>query len=578
MLLSLLVLCSVIAASDYWEGSVKTAAGALPIGILFHEKDSTLNAPAFGLVDKPMTVTSVADHRLIELHFDDRVVTADLVQDGDSIAGVAKVGSESYALELHRAAEPAKTYRTENTSIATGDATLAATLYLPKSSSAVPAIVFVAGLVPRSDAVHFLADLFASRGVAVLTYDRRKARASFSTLADDAAAAVRYARSRREIDANRVGIRGQSQGAWIAPLTATRVPVAFMIATGGGGVQPYQSETYAIPARMRADGLSDAEIAEASRYMEKLFAVGRSGDGWNELSAMMDGFRSQGSRWFGKYGSTPPSLQYLRDVWQGDFSYDPNPALKQITVPLLALEGEKDVYSPPSDTLRALEKSLGTHDKTLQIIRNATHDFHLAGTPLPMMSDEYIATILSWTLAHVGLIELAQSIEDHRIVSKDPKLIIDVDPTLKFVGSLAFDIRDAAHADRIIFADADATGSVRRLWIAQFERMLPQHVGAYDSKRNNPIQIGPLTFDQAVGRYSFAASIASKPGGEAEKTKQFLLERSMHVDADLLVARFETLTDPKNRSELIVFYWEPLGMVGDRGRFAEKARSTFAIK
>src|SRR5207248_10691353 len=120
--------------------------------------------------------------------------------------------------------------------------------------------------------VHFLADQFANRGVAVLMYDRRAGRASFSTLADDAAAAVRFLRSRSEVDATRTGIRGQSQGAWIATLAAARVPVSFVIATGGGGVQPWQSEMYAIPARMRADGFSDNEVAEARRYMEKLFA------------------------------------------------------------------------------------------------------------------------------------------------------------------------------------------------------------------------------------------------------------------------------------------------------------------
>src|SRR6266487_4500585 len=125
-----------------------------------------------------------------------------------------------------------------------------------------------------------------------------------------------------------------------------------------------------------------------------------------------------------------------------------------------------------------------------------------------------------------------------------------------------------------VFADADAKGNIHRMWIAQFEQMLPGHRGSYDSKINNRVQIGPLAFDQQVGRYSFSRSIASKPGGEADKTKQFLLGRGLRLDDDLTVARFETHTDAQNRSELLIFYWEP---GGDLNTFAQKARSTFAI-
>ena len=574
LFLWLLVLCGVAAASDYWQGTVQTPSGAIPIGIDVDGKNATLYAPALGLVDKPISMIHLAEHRLFELHFDDRVITADLLENGNSLAGATQVGSQKYPVALHRGPRPEKNYRTEEVAIRSGDATLAGTLYLPKGGEALPGLAFVAGLGPRGDGIHFLADQFANRGIAALTYDRRAGRVSFSTQADDAAAAVRYLRSRKEIDPSRVGIRGQSQGAWIAPLAASRVPVAFVIATGGGGVQPWQSESYAIPARMRADGFSDAEIAEAGRYMEKLFAVGRSGEGWSELSAMMEDLRRRGSRWFGKYGSTPPSFDDLRQVWEGDFSYDPVPALRKLTVPVLALEGEKDVYSPPVETIRALEKSLTAAEKTLRIIPNATHDFHILGAPLPLVSDEYLATIANWTMAQVGD-NAERKIVDHRIVSNDPKLAIDVDPTLKFVGTFAADIRDAAHYQRIIFADSDVAGTIRRLWIAQFERLLPSHPGSYEAKMRNPVRIGSWTFDQQVGAYSFTRSIASKPGGEAEKTRQFLLERGLRVGDDLTVARFETRTDPQNRSELIIFYWvsgPPLES------FAEKAKTTFAIQ
>jgi len=182
--------------------------------------------------------------------------------------------------------------------------------------------------------------------------------------------------------------------------------------------------------------------------------------------------------------------------------------------------------------------------------------------------------VLTLLLLLISAVSPSRKIEGNRIISSDPRLVIDVTSGLKFIGRFEGDIRDAAHYERIVFADADANGNIHRLWIAQFESMLPGHRGSYDSKMNNRVQIGPLAFDQQVGRYSFSRSIASKPGGEAEKTKQFLVGRGLVLDDDLTVARFETHTDAQNRSELLIFYWEH---GGDLNTFAEKAKGTFAI-
>jgi pimeloyl-ACP methyl ester carboxylesterase len=582
------------ALAGYWSGTVTTPAGALPIGIAIRGDGATLDAPALGLVDKALRADVRGETLVLEISIDEQPVIAELTVSGNSLRGGAQVGADRYAIALERSAAPVRTWRTEQAVINNGEVKLASTLYLPASASRAPAVVFVAGLAPRGDAVHFLATQLVSRGIAVLTYDHRgiggstgERRASFSDLADDAAAAVRWLRARREIDPDRIGIRGQSQGAWIAPLAATRVPVAFIIATAGGAVPPWQSETYAIPARMRADGFSDAEVAEASKYMAALFEVGRSGKGWDELAAMMAGLRARGAKWFGRYGSTPDSFERLQQTWRNEFSYDPLPALRAVRVPLLALEGEKDVYSPPdasSDVLRATLKTA-----RVATIKGATHDFHLAGAPLPIMSPEYLSTLIDWTVAQARLgapAAAAPAASGNSVVLSDPKIAINVDPSLPFVGSFGFDIRDAAHADRWVFAQADASGNVQRLAVVQFERMLPAHRGAYDAHSANQRRIGPLSFEQSVGVYNFAASIAAKPGAEAERTRDLLATKGMKVDADLLVARFETLPSADHRSEILLFYWQDLASMRQTRAtidkslfepFAERARALFTI-
>ena len=80
--------------------------------------------------------------------------------------------------------------------------------------------------------------LFAARGFAVLSYDKRGAgkstgnlgAASFEDLADDAVAVSKFLPARTDIAANQIGFWGQSQGGWIAPLAG-----AFIVCKVGNG-------------------------------------------------------------------------------------------------------------------------------------------------------------------------------------------------------------------------------------------------------------------------------------------------------------------------------------------------------
>ena len=592
------------AVGGYWTGQVNTPAGTMPIALTITPSESSalLDAPRVGIVDGPMTLTITGDRIHLVLDIDGAAASAEATAAAAEMLGTVTVGSASYPLALRRGAKPKRNYRTEAVKVRNGDIALAATLYLPEGDRPVPAISFVAGLTPRGNSVHFLADLFATRGVAVLTYDRRgvgastgEPRASFIQHATDAAAAVRYLRTRREIDPKRIGIRGQSQGAWLAPLAATLAPVSFVIATGGGGVRPCDSEMYAIPARMRADGVSAEEITDTTAYMQKLFDVGRTAAGWDELSTMVSALQSKGSNWIGKHGPVYSSLEQLKRTWNGQFSYDPAPVLGAIQVPYLALMGEKDVYAPPVENQAALERLLRMPDKTVKIIPGATHDFHVLGAPLPLVSQEYLQNIINWTMAHAGIASSHRTVSDHTIVSTEPKLTLAIDSSLRFVGSFGFDVRDAAHAERFIFADVDEKGAIHRLGVVQFESMLPQHAGSYDEpKQKDRVRLGPFEFQQTVGIYNFATSIAAKPGAEAERTRDFLRDKGLSIEGDLLVARFETLTDKQRRQELILFYWEDLTAAGhsraaidaapDDERaawfrdFSERAKSRFTIR
>jgi len=94
-----------------------------------------------------------------------------------------------------------------------------------------------------------MAQQFTARGFAVLRFDKRGVGESsgvysgvgvansfqmFADLSADVSAAVRFLRTRPEIDARRVGLFGVSQAGWILPLAASELgDAAFMVLWSG---------------------------------------------------------------------------------------------------------------------------------------------------------------------------------------------------------------------------------------------------------------------------------------------------------------------------------------------------------
>jgi pimeloyl-ACP methyl ester carboxylesterase len=568
--------------AGYWQGTVKAAAGDVPVSVTFGAKENawlgTMDCAAAGHMGRPLMNVQQDGARL---HFEVQADTGVLPFDADirdnTISGTLKFAADSLPFSLARSEPPKLPYELEDVGVVNGDIKLAGTFYLPLRGRPSPAVVFVAGLIPRESSVHFLADQLARNGIAVLTYDRRglgkstgAPRASFSELANDAVAAVELACARPEIDRSQVGVRGQSQGAWLGILAASRSKdVRFIIATGGGSVLPWQSEEYAIPARMRADGFSDDDIEAAKAYMHQMFEVARTGKGWEDLNATINGLRKSGSKWLGNYGYVPKSMEALKKSWDGDFSYDPMPGLLKTKVPFLGMLGEKDVYSPPQQSVDALRKGLseaGNKDFTIKVIPGASHDFHVIQGGFPLLSDEYLRTMLTWVGEHVSLRESerhARYVKDNVIVSsQNPSMRIEVNSSLKFLGKLEFPLKSIIQVERYIFADVDPSQRVRRLFVAQFESKLPGNRGSYKIRITTPAKLGRHEYQQDVGLYDFAESAKANPRAEAERTKDYLEGQGLKIEGDMVSARFARAVGEDVKSEFILLYWESLREIG----------------
>ncbi|MFL6121390.1 alpha/beta hydrolase family protein [Actinophytocola sp.] len=226
--------------------------------------------------------------------------------------------------------------------------TLPATLRLPANAGhRLPAIVLVhgAGPGPRED-FRAEAEAFARKGVATLAYDKRTVGYSlvqrdYSRLADDAVAAAALLRGRPEIDPAGVGFLGFSEGGWVAPLAVTRDPAAaFLITVGASGISPLRQQSWAGATKAEYAGLRGSVVNAYSRTFYRL------------ISGL---------------GMFPEAY------------YDPGPALRSLTLPVLAIWGAKDVQSAPVESAVAFRSFLdaaGNRHYTLRTIDGAEHKLH----------------------------------------------------------------------------------------------------------------------------------------------------------------------------------------------------------
>jgi pimeloyl-ACP methyl ester carboxylesterase len=334
---------------------------------------------------------------------------------GDAIHGTWKEGSRSGSFELNRAAATRGVFREENVSFLDGDVHLAGTLLVPSQPSPVPAIVFVQGAGPETrSASRFLAEFFVKRGVAALIYDKRGAGASsgdwhhssFEDLAADVTAAVTFLKSRSEIDPNRIGLMGSSQGGWIAPMAAVKTPgLAFVIAKSASPMTPEAQELGRVERQMRAEGESPADIAEALALYRHAITYARTGDGWASLANEISADSKQ--KWTMFDADTPKDFWFFDQI-RLSFSHDPIPVLTQVKSPLLVIFGGEDDDAPPlqSSLNRLLEAMRsGGKNAELEIFPSAGHDLRVEAEKgqawdFPRFASGYLDSLADWVKLH----------------------------------------------------------------------------------------------------------------------------------------------------------------------------------
>jgi hypothetical protein len=167
---------------------------------------------------------------------------------------------------------------------------LAGTLTVPEGPGPFPVLVTISGSGSQDRNSTFfehkpfwvIADYLARLGIAVLRYDDRgvggstdaETEATTADLAGDVSAAVSFLMDHPDIDPNRIGLIGHSEGGIIAPMVATEIEdIALIVLLAGPGVPGSQILLVQTEDILRAQGASEHYIETELIYLHRVFEI-----------------------------------------------------------------------------------------------------------------------------------------------------------------------------------------------------------------------------------------------------------------------------------------------------------------
>ena len=289
-----------------------------------------------------------------------------------------------------------------------------ATLTLPKSEKPAPAVILItgSGQEDRNETIFghqpfwVIADYLSRNGIAVLRVDDRGVgqstgdvmNATSLDFANDVLVGIDYLKTKTQVDKRKIGLIGHSEGGMIAPLVAIKSEdVAFIVSMAGVGVKGSD-----ILIRQQSDALkkSGASADDQKRLLALSVMMIKLSDKYPVKEDLKVQFNISFKRWLtqqpqdflkrnGFEGIDNQKLVnnlaasfYL--PWMRYFmTYDPSLTLPKLTIPILAINGEKDIQVNAETNLNGFKKYLlqaGNKNSKTILFPNLNHMFQNAKT------------------------------------------------------------------------------------------------------------------------------------------------------------------------------------------------------
>jgi hypothetical protein len=283
---------------------------------------------------------------------------------------------------------------------------LAGTLTLPKSGGKYAAVILVtgSGQQDRNETIGghkpflVIADYLTRNGIAVLRVDDRGTGGSTgnfntSTTGDfsgDALAGVAYLKTRPEIDPEKIGIIGHSEGGIVSALSASASPdVAFIVSMAGVFVNFEDVVIEQLLNQQKQQGRNDDDLKLEHDWRAKIYGIAKentdSSTAAKKLWSLYDELtEDEVKRLNWPRGRHDAQIkQVLNPWWRYALALDNKAVLSKVTCPVLAVYGELDQQVNPDKNIAVIEDALKTgnnKDITVKEFPGLNHLFQTAGT------------------------------------------------------------------------------------------------------------------------------------------------------------------------------------------------------
>ncbi len=285
-----------------------------------------------------------------------------------------------------------------------------------------------------------IADYLTRNGIAVLRYDDRGVGGSTGKnvseytsedFADDVLEAVKFLKTRSDINPEQIGLMGHSEGGIVAPLAASKSnDIAFIVLMAGTGVKGIDIIKEQSILIMRADNTPEDAIKSNDELLSKLYSIlTTNGDMETlrpelekEIEKSYNDMPDEQKKTItdkNEYIKSMADMQFkqLGSPWMRYFlTYDPAIALEKVTCPVLGLFGELDLQVPPSQSKEPMENALkksGNKDFKIVVMPKANHLFQSSSTGSPSeyaklpkeFIPEFLPTVKDWITERVTVLK-----------------------------------------------------------------------------------------------------------------------------------------------------------------------------
>jgi len=432
-----------------WNGVLKVQG--IQLRVVFHIDElenvysSTMDSPDQGAKGIPVTSTSF-ENSILKLTVSNAGIEYEGVYGNDNIVvGNFKQAGQTFPMNLSkeivekekiiRPQEPTKpySYYSEDVTFENKKAgiTLAGTLTLPSKSGLFPVVVLISGSGPQNRDEELLghkpflilSDFLTKNGIAVLRFDDRGTAFSngdFKTatsldFSTDVEAGVQYLKTRIEINKNKIGLIGHSEGGIIAPMVASRSnDISFIVLLAGTGIPGDQLLLLQQKLIGKSLGISDADLLKNEITNKKAFEIVNKSTNSEQLKSDLSNYIKQTLKDNPNAGKPEGmseedfvqlQINQITSPWMQYFiKYDPAPTLEKVKCPVLAINGEKDLQVPPKENLEAIKKALekgGNKKATTKELPKLNHLFQECETGSP---NEY--AVIEQTFSPIALTEI----------------------------------------------------------------------------------------------------------------------------------------------------------------------------